>query len=150
VSTLTNGTPTTAPRMTSEPESWQPEPTGTNWIVFAGIMFLVSATLNVIWGIAAVSNSHFFVGDASFILSGLNTWGWIAMGFGALEVLAAFSIFRGGTFGRWFGITVAGLALLGAMMSIPAYPLWSLVLVALGVLVIYGLAAHGGKPELTM
>ncbi len=82
-------------------------------------MFLLSATMNVIWGIAAVSNSHFFVGNASYILSDLNTWGWVAMGFAALEVLAALSIFRGGTFGRWFGIIVAGFAVVAAMMSIP-------------------------------
>ena len=150
MSTLTNGTQTAAPKSTPQPEPLQPLPKGANWIVFAGIMFLLSATMNVIWGIAAVSNSHFFVGNASYILSDLNTWGWVAMGFAALEVLAALSIFRGGVFGRWFGIIVAGLAVLAAMMSIPAYPLWSLVLVALGVLVIYGLAAHGGKPELTM
>ncbi len=148
--TLTSGTHTAAPKATPLPETWQPMPNGANWIVFAGIMFLVSATLNTIWGIAAVSNSHFFVGDASLILSGLNTWGWVAMGFAALEVLAALSIFRGGTFGRWFGIIVAGFAVVAAMMSIPAYPLWSLALVALGVMVIHGLAAHGGKPEPSM
>jgi hypothetical protein len=122
---------------------------GRGWILFAGIMFLVSAALNVIWGIAAVSNSHFFVGNASYILSDLNTWGWVAIGFGALEALAALSIWRGGAFGRWFGIFVAGLAIVAALMSIPAYPFWSLTLVAIDILVIYGLAAYGGRPELT-
>ena len=63
--------------------------------------------------------------------------------------MAALSIWRGGGFGRWFGIIVAGFATLVALISIPAYPFWSLVLVALYVLVIYGLAAYGGKPALT-
>lgn len=35
------------------------------------------------------------------------------------------------------------------MVTIPAYPFWSLTLVALYILVVYGLAAYGGKPELT-
>jgi hypothetical protein len=112
-------------------------------------MFVVSSMLNIIWGIAAVSNAHFFVGNASYILSDLNTWGWVAIGFGALEALAAMSIWRGGAFGRWFGIGGATLAIVGAMMSIPAYPFWSLVLVAIDVLIIYGLASYGGRPQLT-
>jgi hypothetical protein len=122
---------------------------GVGWVIFAATMFVVSAALNVIWGIAAVSNSHFFIANTSYILSDLNTWGWVAIGFGALESLAALSIWRGGAFGRWFGIAVAGLAILVAMMSLPAYPLWSLVLVAIYALVIYALAVYGGKPELT-
>jgi hypothetical protein len=46
-------------------------------------------------------------------------------------------------------IFVAGVALIGALMSMAAYPFWSLTLVAIDVLIIYGLAAYGGKPELT-
>ena len=132
-----------------EYQTQQPLRKGAGWILFATIMFVIAATLNVIWGIAAVSSSHFFVGNARYILSDLNTWGWIAIGFGVVEALAAMSIWLGGAFGRWFGIIVAGLACVLAMLTIPAYPFWSLTLVALTVLVIYGLAAYGGKPELT-
>ena len=122
---------------------------GAGWVLFAAIMLVMGAALNIIWGIAAVSNSHFFVAGASYILSDLNTWGWIMMGFGVLEALAALSIWRGGEVGRWFGIVVAVFAGIAAMMSISAYPFWSLMLVAISVLVIYGLAAYGGKPYLT-
>jgi hypothetical protein len=126
----------------------EPYSKGQGWILFAAIMLFVAAALDAIWGIAAVSKSRFFVGDATYILSDLNTWGWIAIGFGALQGLAALSVWRGGAFGRWFGIAVAALALIAAMMSIPAYPFWSLVLVAMDGLIIYALAAYGGKPEL--
>ncbi|HTP23534.1 MAG TPA: hypothetical protein VMJ65_28270 [Solirubrobacteraceae bacterium] len=114
----------------------------------SAIMLVMRGALGIIWGIAAVSSSHFFVAGASYILSDLNTWGGIVMGFGAVEVLAALSVWRGGEFGRWFGIFAALLAGLAAMFSIPAYPFWSLTLVAIEVLVIYGLAAYGGKPYL--
>jgi hypothetical protein len=127
----------------------EPADRGAGWILFATVMFVIAACLSVIWGIAAVSSSHFFVGNAQYILSDLNTWGWIVMGFGALEALAALSVWRGGEFGRWFGILAAGLGGLAAMMSIPAYPFWSLALLAIDLLVIYGLAAYGGKPYLT-
>jgi len=138
---------TAGPALTYETE--EPSYKGAGWILFAAVMFVIAASLNVIWGIAAVSSSHFFVANAHYIISGLNTWGWVAIGFGAVEALAALSIWRGGAFGRWFGIVVAGFAALVAMMSIPAYPFWSLALVALYILVIYGLAVYGGKPELT-
>ena len=148
-STITNGTTRRAPDPTVTYAAEERRGQGVGWVLFAGIMLMVAATLNVIWGIAAVANSHFFIANASFILSGLNTWGWVAIGFGALEAFAALSIWRGGGFGRWFGIAVAGLAIPIAMMSIPAYPFWALTLVAIDVLIIYGLAAYGGKPELT-
>jgi hypothetical protein len=122
---------------------------GAGWVLFAAIMLVMGAVLNIIWGIAAVSSSHFFVAGARYIFSDLNTWGWIVMGFGVLEALAALSVWRGGEFGRWFGIVVAGFAGIAAMLSIAAYPFWSLTLVVIAVLVIYGLAAYGGKPYLT-
>ncbi len=133
--------------MSNEPEEWSYK--GAGWVLFAAIMLVMGGVLSMIWGIAAVSSSHFFVAGASYILSDLNTWGWIVMGFGVVEALAALSVWRGGEFGRWFGIGAAGLAGLAAMLSIPAYPFWSLALLAIDVLVIYGLAAYGGKPYLT-
>ncbi len=122
---------------------------GFGWIVFATVMFGLAACLNIIWGIAAISSSHFFVANTHYIISDLNTWGWVTLAWGAVEVLATASIWLGGAFGRWFGMIVAGLGAVLAMLTIPAYPFWGLVLVALAVLVVYGLAAYGGKPELT-
>ncbi|HTX08841.1 MAG TPA: hypothetical protein VME22_09530 [Solirubrobacteraceae bacterium] len=124
----------------------EPSYKGAGWILFAALMFVIAAGLNVIWGIAAVSASHFFVANAHYILSDLNTWGWIAIGLGAVEALTAVLIWRRNAFGRWFGVALAGVATLVAMISIPAYPFWSLTLVALYVLVAYGLALYGGKP----
>jgi hypothetical protein len=150
MSTVTNGPAT---RATVTPPSSYPvserAPEGEGWVVFAGLMLVIAATLNIIWGIAAIAESGFFVAGANFILlADLTTWGWIVLAFGALELLAALSVWRGGGFGRWFGIFAASLALIAALMSMPAYPFWSLTLVAMCVLVIYGLAAYGGNPEL--
>jgi hypothetical protein len=130
-------------------EAEEPSQKGAGWVLFAMIMFGLAACLNIIWGIAAVSSSHFFVANAHYVISDLNTWGWIVMAFGAAQALAGLSIWRGGAFGRWFGIIVAGLAVIAAMLSIPAYPFWSLLLVALDVMIIYGLAVYGGKPAVT-
>ena len=115
------------------------------WVTFAGILLLLSGALNVIYGIAAVGNSSFFVNEQKYILSNLNTWGWVTLVLGALQILAAFSIWNGGQFGRWFGIIVAGLSSIAALLSIPAYPFWSLAIFAVDVAIVYGLAVYGGQ-----
>ena len=117
---------------------------GSGWVLFAGIMLMLIGVLNAIYGIAAIDESSFFVADTQYILSDLRTWGWVLLIIGALQVLAAFSVWRGGSFGRWFGIAVAALNSIAALLSIPAYPFWSLAIFAIDVLVIYGLTTYGG------
>src|SRR5271166_4176712 len=67
----------------------------TGWWLFAGILLAISGVLNIIWGIAAISESHFFVAETHYILSNLNTWGWITLILGVLELMAGFSLFSG-------------------------------------------------------
>jgi hypothetical protein len=118
---------------------------GAGWVAFAGIMVLIASVLNVIWGIAAIDKASFFIEDERFILSDLSTWGWIILVIGVLQAIAAFSIFSGGSYGRWVGILSAGLGAIGALLSIPGYPFWSLCVFLIDVLVIYGLAVYGGQ-----
>jgi hypothetical protein len=125
------------------------EQQGSGWILFAGIMILIAGILNIIWGIAAIDNANFFQDNTEFIFSSLETWGWIVLILGILEVLAAFSIWRGGAFGAIFGIFAASLSAIGALLSIPAYPFWSLAIFALDILIIYGLAAYGARGRQT-
>ena len=123
---------------------------GSGWVLFSGIMIMTVAVLNIIWGIAAIGNSSFFVQGSRYIFSELNTWGWIVLIIGALQLAAAFSIWAGGAFGRWFGIAVASLNAIAALLSIPAYPVWAFAVLALDVLVIYGLAVYGGDRRVTI
>jgi hypothetical protein len=124
---------------------YQEEPSGAGWLLFAGIMVVIVGVLNVIYGIAAVSNSSFFVNDQKYIVSDLKTWGWVTLILGVLQLLAAFSIWSGGQYGRWFGIIAAGLSSIAALLSIPAYPFWSLAIFAVDVAIIYGLTVYGGR-----
>jgi hypothetical protein len=125
------------------------ESTGEGWLLFASIILGIVGALNIIYGIAAISDSSFFVGDTEFILSNLNTWGWVTLVLGALQLLAAVSIVRGGQFGRWFGIIAASLSVIAALLSIPAYPFWSLAVFAIDLMIIYGLAVYGGRGRRT-
>jgi hypothetical protein len=109
------------------------------WWVFAGVLLLVAGILNIIWGIAAIGDSKFFTEHGTFIISGLNTWGWLILILGVLELIAAFSLFSGGEFGRWFGIFIGSLNIIGALLSIPAYPFWSLGIFALSIIIVYKL-----------
>jgi hypothetical protein len=109
------------------------------WWVFAGVLLLVAGVLKIIYGIAAIGDSKFFTEHGTYIISGLNTWGWILLIGGVLELVAAFSLFSGGEFGRWFGIFIASLNAIAALMTIPASPYWSLGVFALSIIVVYKL-----------
>jgi hypothetical protein len=118
---------------------------GAGWLTFAGIMVMLAAVLNVIWGIAAIDSANFFVEEDRFIISDLNTWGWVILLIGAIQLFAAFSIWSGGQFGRWIGILGASLSAVGALLSIPGYPFWSLAVFGIDLLIIYGLTVYGGQ-----
>ncbi len=110
------------------------------WWVFAGVLLLVAGVLNIIYGIAAIGDSKFFTENATYIISGLHTWGWVSLIIGVLELIAAFSLFSGGEFGRWFGIFVGALNAMTALLSIGGYPFWSLAIFALSIIIVYKLA----------
>jgi hypothetical protein len=121
---------------------------GSGWITFAGVMIVIVAVLNMIDGIAAISKSSFFVANARYILSDLNTWGWVLLGLGVLQLIVALGIWAGNQVARWAGIAVVSLNAIAQLMFIPAYPFWSLSIFTIDILVLYGLAAYGGRPAL--
>jgi hypothetical protein len=118
---------------------------GYGWVVFAGSMLALVGTLNFIYGIAAVSNSKFYVRDVSYVISDLNTWGWFLLIIGAIQFLAAFGIWTGSELAKWIGILSAGANAIVQMLALPGYPFLSLALFTIDILVIYGLVAHGGR-----
>jgi hypothetical protein len=113
------------------------------WVTFAGVMLLIVGVLNVIYGIAAIGDSSFFIEDSRYILSGLNTWGWIILVIGVLQFFAAFSLWSGGVYGRVVGIAAASLSAIGALLSMPAYPFWSLAVFAVDIVIIHQIATRG-------
>jgi hypothetical protein len=107
--------------------------------VFAAVLLMVGGVLNTIYGIAAISNSKFFVHDTKYVFGSLKTWGWVTLILGVLMLLAAVSLFGGGGFGRWVGIIASALVAIDSLLAIPAYPFLSLAIFALCLYVIHGL-----------
>lgn len=120
----------------------------TGWWVFAAILLSIAGVLNIIWGIAAISESHFVtVNGATYVFSSLKTWGWITLILGVLEILAAMSLFSGGGFGRWFGIFAASLVAIDSLLDIRVLPFWSICVFALSVIVVFQLAKAPEVPS---
>jgi hypothetical protein len=113
------------------------------WVTFAAVLLVIGGVLNIIYGIAAIGDSSFFVKDQKYILSNLHTWGWVTLVLGVIQLTAAFSLFGGGLYGRIIGIGAASLSAIAALLSIPAYPFWSLAIFALDIVIIHQIATRG-------
>jgi hypothetical protein len=111
--------------------------------ILAATFLLIGCVLNVIYGISAISNSHFFTQNSHYVFGDLKTWGWVTLIIGVLEGFAGVSLFQGGTFGRWFAIFAASLAAIAALLDLPAAPFWSLAVFALSLWIIHGLVLYG-------
>jgi hypothetical protein len=118
---------------------------GGGWIVFAASMLGLAGTWNTIQGILAIADSRVYVAEQTFIFSDLNTWGWIVLVLGVLQLFAAFAILGGSELARWFGIGCAGVNAIGQLAFLPAYPFWALTMFAVDILIIYALAVYGGS-----
>jgi hypothetical protein len=116
--------------------------------VFVAILLLIAGTLNTIYGIAAIADANFWVGNEHFVFANLSTWGWLLLIIGVIQLFASFSLFVGGTFGRVIGIVAASLGALAALLSVGgAYPFWALGVFAICLWCIHGLIVLGEPIE---
>jgi hypothetical protein len=121
---------------------------GYGLVLFAAILMLVVGCFNLIYGIAAIANSHVFTAHAHYVFGNLRTWGWITLIIGILQLLAAIGVLAGNQAARWFAVAVIGLNAINQMLFIPAYPFWSLLIIAMDVVALYGLCAYGSRANL--
>jgi hypothetical protein len=109
-------------------------------VVFAAILLMLVGTINIIYGIGALDDANVFVNDTRFILTNLNTLGWVLIILGVIQLTAGFSLITGNTYGRVIGIIAGTFGALGALLSIGGNrPWWSLCVFALCVYVVYGI-----------
>lgn len=117
-------------------------PAGGGWITFAGTFLLTLGVFNAIWGIAALAGDARFR-ESELLFADLGLWGGVMLAIGAIQVAAAIGIFRGSEMAQVIGMLLAVLNAIVQLMSIGAYPLWSVVVLVLDGLVLYGLTVYG-------
>ena len=117
-------------------------------VVFAAVLLGMLGLFNLIDGIAAIARSSVFIGNAHFVFGDLRTWGWVALILGGLQVLASLGVLAGNQVARWTGVALIGLNSIGQMFFVPAYPFWSLMIIAVDVVALWGLCAYGSRDNL--
>jgi hypothetical protein len=118
------------------------ESDGAGWLTFAGVLFLVAATFDAVYGISALVNDDYFAAD-ELLFGDLSLWGVVFLGFAAVQALAGFMILARSSAGAVIGISLAMLHALTVVISIGAYPVWSVILLVIDGMVIYGLTVYG-------
>jgi hypothetical protein len=119
---------------------------GQGWLAFAAVMLLIAATFNAVYGIAALANDDYFAVD-ELLFGDLSMWGVVYLAFSAAQLAAALLIISRRPSGAILGIGLVGLHAIAALMSIGAYPLWSVILLVVDGLIIYGLSVYGFGEE---
>jgi hypothetical protein len=117
---------------------------GTGRATFAAILLLIAGTLNIIYGIGALDSANIFANETRYILTNLNTLGWVLIVLGVLQLTGGFSLISGNTYGRVIGVIAGSLGAISALLSIGgANPWWSLAIFFLCVWVVYGILVLG-------
>ena len=118
------------------------------WIGFAGILLLVVGAIDFMQGLIALfEDEYYVVTQSGFLVVDLTAWGWIMMIWGVLLVVAALGLLTAQTWARWFTIVVVSLNFLAQLgfLGNSQYPLWSLTVIGLNVIVLYALTARWGE-----
>jgi hypothetical protein len=115
---------------------------GHGWLTFAAVMLFAAGAVNALWGISALSKASYFHTD-SLLFGELKMWGVLALVFGGLQLLAGGLIVGRRTFGIVLGIGLALLSGMFALITIGGYPVWSVVVLVIDGLIIYGLTVYG-------
>ena len=121
---------------------------GYGMVLFASILLIVIGCFNVIHGIAAIAHSQVFTANAHYVFANQRAWGWITLILGCLILLAAAGVLAGNQLARWFAVAVLGLNAIDQMFFLPAYPFWSLIIIAMDVVALWGLCAYGSRANL--
>ena len=111
--------------------------------LFAGILMIIGGVFNAMEGIVALARNEVYVATPRYLFAfDLTTWGWIQLILGIIVVVAGVGVITGQLWGRVVGIIIAALTMLANFAFIPYYPVWSLLIVALNVFVIWALCVY--------
>ena len=121
------------------------KPPMTGWILFAAIMMMVVGALDFFEGlIAIVRDKYYVVSGSQLIVFDVSTWGWVMLIWGIVLFLAGLALWGGAGWARWLAVVLASFNVLGQLgfLGSTQYPLWTLVIIGLNIIVIYALTAR--------
>ena len=117
------------------------------WVNFAGLMLVLVGAFHVIQGLVAlfrdevyVVGQHRLVVDVSY-----TAWGWAHLVWGALSILVGSCLLVGQMWARIVAVIVAMLSAIANVAFLPAYPVWSAIMIAVDIIVIWAVTVHGGE-----
>ena len=117
---------------------------GAGRVVFAAILLLLVGTLNIIYGIGAISDANFYLNDTRYIFTNLHAMGWFMLIVGVIQLTGGFSLLSGNPYGRFIGIVAGSIGAIDALLSMgQTHPFWTLAIFALCVWVVYGIVVYG-------
>jgi hypothetical protein len=110
------------------------------WAFFAGILLFMVGVFNIIWGLTALFNDEALtVGEQGLIVWDFTAWGWIHLLLGILMIGTALGLFTGQNWARWTAVFFVMVNAFGQIAWMPVYPLWSILVITLDVIIIYHL-----------
>lgn len=114
------------------------------WIYFAGFLMLLVGIFQTIAGFVALFKEDFYIVTSSeLLLFDYSQWGWIHLFWGLLLILSSISLMAGQMWGRFLGVFLVAVSAIANFAFIPAYPIWSMMIIAIDILIIYAIMAHG-------
>jgi hypothetical protein len=120
-------------------------PRRSGWLDFAGYLMVVAGTFHIVAGLVALLKNEVFVATQnSLLVFDYTQWGWVHLIFGIVLCLSAASLFANRFWGRFVAIFLATLSAIANFSFIQAYPLWSIMIIALDIMIIYAVATHPG------
>jgi hypothetical protein len=116
------------------------------WIIFGALMLVLLGIFQLVAGFVAVFDESYFqeTGAAPLFLAvDQQTWGVLQLVLGALAILTGAGLLSGNTLARAFGAGIVLLSALTNLLAIGAYPLWSTIMIAVDVCILYAIVVHG-------
>jgi hypothetical protein len=114
------------------------------WAGFAGVMLIMIGIFDIIQGLVALFNDEFFVVSEGWVFEfDITAWGWIQLILGVILIASGAGIFSGNVAARTVGVIMAALAAIANFAWLPYSPIWSVIVIAMCVAIIWALTAHG-------
>lgn len=114
------------------------ERAGGGWFTFAGVMFIISGASNLLWGFAALDSKSYLT-EGGLLFSTLTFWGWVSIIWGCLALVGAWMLLNRSAAAVGFGVAMATLSAIFWLFALPVLPIWSLAIIAIDVLIVFGL-----------